>query len=90
MSKHRQEEGIASYITVHIEYFVAIVDSDRLAPDEPDLEPSDQEYEIGNPKRDEEEELEDVIADKVVPKPVPGQLLRLYGEKRRVSHSESG
>lgn len=50
LSKNRWKEGMASYLTVHIEYLVAIVDSDGLAPDEPQLEPTDQEDEIGQPQ----------------------------------------
>lgn len=32
---------MASYVAVHIEYLVAVVDSDGLAPHEPYLEPTD-------------------------------------------------
>lgn len=56
LSKTRQrEEGrereIVSYVTVQVEYLVAIVHSNRLAPDKPHLEPADQEDEIGQPER---------------------------------------
>ena len=79
----RERGGIASYITVHIEYLVAIVDSNGLAPDEPHLEPTDQKDEIGQPERDKEEKLEDMVANKIIPKPVSNLLLRLYRGRRR-------
>lgn len=80
--RNRWGEGIASYVTVQIEYLVAIVDSDGPSPDEPHLESTDQEDEIGQPERDEEEELEDMVTNNMIPKPVSNLLLRLYGERR--------
>jgi len=80
---------MASYTAVHIENLVAIVDSDGLAPYEPHLEPTDEEDEVGQPQREKEKQLEDVVANEIVPEPVPTQLLWLYGEiaRRPVSHS---
>ena len=73
-------EGIASYVTIEVEYFVAVVNSNGLAPDEPDLESTGQEDEIGKPQREKEEKLEDMKANETVPKPVSNLLLRLRRE----------
>ena len=35
------EREIASYVAVQVEYFVAVIYSDGVAPDEPHLEPTD-------------------------------------------------
>jgi hypothetical protein len=45
--------GIASYVAIHIEYFVTVVDSNGLAAEKPYHEPTDQEDEIGQPQREE-------------------------------------
>ena len=64
---------------------MAVVDSDRLVSNKPHLQPTDQEGEVGQPQREEQEELYDVVANNPVPKPVLHQLFRLYGETRRES-----
>lgn len=71
---------IASYVTVQVEYFVAVVDSDGPATDKPHLEPSDKEDEIGYPQREKQKELQEMVSNDVIPKPAFCQLRRLYGK----------
>lgn len=61
---------------------MTVVYADGLASDEPQLEATDEEDEIGEPEREKEEELEDMVTKKMVPKPVSDQLLGLYKARR--------
>ena len=71
---------MASYITVHVEYFVTVIDPDGLPSDKPHLQSTDQEDEMGQPQGEKEEELKHVVPDDIIPKPDSNQLLRLYRE----------
>lgn len=68
---------------------MAVVHPDGPASDEPQLEVTDEEDEIGEPEREKKEELEQVVTKKMVPKPVSDQLLGLYEASRGISRHRS-
>lgn len=64
---------------------MTVVHSDGVASDEPQLEATDEEDEIGEPEREKKEELEEVVTNEMVPEPATDQSLGLYGARRGIS-----